>query len=137
LALGLAVDACSQSEGSPPSLPTTVIWPSGGSGSLAHPPYLEVSATGGTRSDNRVLDDRRSMLRACYETGLASEPSMNGTVSFRLEISAAGLAKLTTNGNLGLSKDVESCMRRVLCSAQFDVAAAHEITLSIVGKTHN
>jgi hypothetical protein len=93
-----------------------------------------MESTGEVGADARLLAGLRASLRSCYNKGLAVDPSMTGTVSFRVEVSADGTPKAATKSNVGLSKDVESCMLHKLERAQFDAAPAHTIDVKIVAK---
>jgi hypothetical protein len=113
--------------GGPPVAPADAADPS-----LHGDVTLGITADAG--SDVRMLLGARPGLRACYNRGLMGDPSMAGTASFRLEVSATGKPQATTTSNAGLSSDVETCMLHKLGRLELDAAPAHTIEVQVVAK---
>src|SRR5205085_787413 len=69
----------------------------------------------------RVVASLRPKFRACYNKGLATDPSMSGSVTIVTKVAPNGEVT-TADGSAvnGLSPDVVSCIARVVRNANFD-----------------
>jgi len=89
-------------------------------------PKANVSGTGKVSvgkvsGADRVLAAARGRVRACYQSGLNTDPEMEGKVSFTLSIGASGSvssANVTPSGNI--TGGVISCIQSVLQGLAFD-----------------
>lgn len=80
---------------------------------------------------DRVLAGARARARACYQTGLNSNPDMEGRASFTLTISGSGSvssANVSTGGSL--SPSVGSCIKAALQGLSFDAPEGGTATIS-------
>jgi len=84
-------------------------------------PTASVLGPGTPPSAASTIARLRPAFRACYNRGLASDPTMSGNIVLEIEITASGdVASVTKVGGVGLSSDVESCIVRRARSASFD-----------------
>lgn len=104
----------------------------GGAGDGAGPaqqvaaPKPVVSGSGSVTSGkisgaDRVLAGARARARACYQSGLATNPDMEGRVSFTLTISASGsVSNASASPSGSISGGVVSCIQSALRGLTFD-----------------
>jgi hypothetical protein len=70
---------------------------------------------------DRVIAGLRPGFRACYNTGLQSDPTMSGKVTISVKIGPNGeVSSADVASNSGLSDGVANCIARKLRNAQFD-----------------
>ena len=70
---------------------------------------------------DRVIAGLRPGFRACYNTGLQSDPTMAGKVTISVKIGPNGeVSSADVANNSGLSDGVANCIARKLRNAQFD-----------------
>ncbi|MEZ4302798.1 MAG: AgmX/PglI C-terminal domain-containing protein [Polyangiaceae bacterium] len=68
----------------------------------------------------RVVQQNHGRFRACYERGLAANPSLSGGVTTKFLIGAGGLVKSAANLGADLAdKDVVSCVTRTFAGLAF------------------
>ncbi len=80
---------------------------------------------------DRVLAGARGRIRGCYQSGLNSNPDMEGRVSFTLSISASGsVSSASASPSGSLSGGVVSCIQGVLRSLSFDAPEGGAATVS-------
>jgi hypothetical protein len=90
------------------------------------PPKATVSGSAvpsGSRINgaDRVISLARAKARACYQAGLATNPDMEGSVSFSLSVSSSGSVSSASASPSGtLSSSVASCVKGALTSLSFD-----------------
>jgi hypothetical protein len=80
---------------------------------------------------DRVIAGARGRVRACYQAGLASNPDMEGRVSFTLSIGGSGSvssASVSPGGSIGGS--VVGCIQGVLRGLSFDAPEGGAATVS-------
>jgi outer membrane biosynthesis protein TonB len=69
----------------------------------------------------RVAAGLRPRFRACYQAGLAREPSMTATITVIVSVQADGqVSNTSVSSGTGLSSPVEACVLRVARSAVFE-----------------
>lgn len=74
----------------------------------------------------------RPGFRSCYNKGLASDPSMAGSITIAIEIAANGdVIDVTKKSGSGLSSDVETCIMKRAKNASFDSPGSSGATLSV------
>jgi hypothetical protein len=70
---------------------------------------------------DRVIGLARARARACYQTGLSTNPDMEGSVSFSLSVSSSGsVSSASASPSGSLSSGVASCIKGALSSLSFD-----------------
>lgn len=90
------------------------------------------SATVPVNNADRVIAGLRGRFKACYQQGLASDPSMSGKVVMSTKIGPNGeVASVSPASNSGLSEGVVSCIARAIRNAQFDPPGGGGSTLSV------
>lgn len=110
---------------------------SGSSGQVAGPrgnaSVGGVAVSGGTVSNAaRVVAGMRAGFRACYQRGLAENPTAAGTVRLTLQIAPSGQVAgntMTSSGNLPAS--VLSCVQARARAAQFDPPSSGNATIVV------
>ena len=81
---------------------------------------------------DRVIAGLRPGFRACYQTGLQSDPTMSGKVSFTVKVGPNGeVSSADVTSNSGLSDGVANCIARKLRNAQFDAPGGSGSTLQV------
>jgi Ca-activated chloride channel family protein len=79
------------------------------------------SMTGKISGVDRVLAKGRARVRACYSAGLATNPDMEGKISFTLAISPGGdVSGVNLSPGGSISGSVVSCARSALSALSFD-----------------
>lgn len=107
-----------------------------GTGQAVAPPKANVSGGGSVSvgkisGADRVLAGARGRVRACYQSGLGSNPDMEGRASFTLSVSGSGSvssANVSPSGTL--SGGVISCIKGVLSGLSFDPPEGGAATVS-------
>ncbi len=90
------------------------------------------SATVPVNNADRVIAGLRGRFKACYQQGLASDPSMSGKVVMSTKIGPNGeVASVSPASNSGLSDGVVQCIARAIRNAQFDAPGGGGSTLSV------
>ncbi len=90
------------------------------------------SATVPVSDADRVIAGLRPRFRACYQTGLNSDPSMAGKVQITAKIGPNGeVNSADVASNTGLSASVASCIARAIKNAQFSAPGGSGSTLSV------
>ncbi len=80
----------------------------------------------------RVVAGLRPKFRACYNKGLAQDPSMAGQVIITAKIAPNGEVQTADASSAsGLSSDVQQCIARVVRNANFDPPGGSGSTLNI------
>lgn len=80
----------------------------------------------------RTVAMLRPGFRACYNKGLASDPTQSGTLTLEIEIDKSGdVVNVTKVGGLGLSADVEQCIMRRARGAAFPSGASAKIRVPV------
>ena len=81
---------------------------------------------------DRVVAGLRPRFRACYQTGLNSDPTMSGKVTISAKIGPNGeVSDASIASNSGLSASVAACMANVVKRAQFNAPGGGGSTLQI------
>jgi hypothetical protein len=90
------------------------------------------SATVPVSDADRVIAGLRPRFRACYQTGLNSDPSMSGKVVITAKVAPNGeVSDASVSSNSGLSAAVASCIANHVKRAQFSAPGGGGSTLSI------
>ena len=90
------------------------------------------SATVPVSDADRVIAGLRPRFRACYQTGLNSDPSMSGKVTITAKVGPNGeVSSADVSSNSGLSAGVAQCIARAVRNAQFSAPGGSGSTLSI------
>ncbi len=90
------------------------------------------SATVPVSGADRVIAGLRGRFRACYQQGLATDPSMSGKVVMSTKIGPNGeVASVSPASNSGLSDGVIACIARAIRNAQFDPPGGGGSVLSV------
>ena len=80
----------------------------------------------------RVVAGLRAKFRACYNTGLQSDPTMQGSITISARISPNGeVESATPQGGNGLSDGVQKCIARVVRNANFEAPGGTGSTINI------
>ncbi len=80
----------------------------------------------------RVIARLRPAFRACYNRGLATDPSMSGNFVMSLKVSASGdVTDATKASGTGLSSEVEQCILRRAKGASFTPPGGSGSTLQV------
>jgi hypothetical protein len=83
---------------------------------------LSVSGSESPDAVHKVVRARIGSIRACYQKGLASDPTLHGVVSTTFSIQADGkVGKASESSSLG-NAQVESCIQRVFMTMTFPTA---------------
>lgn len=78
----------------------------------------------------RSIARLRPGFRACYNRGLATDPSMSGNLVMSLKVAANGdVTDVTKASGTGLSSEVEQCILRRAKAASFDAPGGSGSTL--------
>jgi hypothetical protein len=97
------------------------------SASAAPDPEVELE-----RRTRDVIVANRPRLRACYETALAQDPTLEGKVVLVVEVGQSGKAEHVLEGHReGLSDGVIHCLARVLRTIPFHDGAARTIRIQV------
>ena len=81
---------------------------------------VEMTTKPAIQDADRVIAGLRARIRQCYQTGLNTDPSMEGSIGVKVVVAPNG--EVTTAdvvSNTGLSPSVASCISRVIGRAQF------------------
>jgi hypothetical protein len=90
------------------------------------------SASVPVNNAERVVAGLRPKFRACYNKGLASDPSMAGSVTITAKIAPNGeVTAADSGGGGGLSPEVQTCIARAVKNAQFDAVGGSGSTINI------
>ena len=90
------------------------------------------SATVPVNGADRVIAALRGRFKACYQQGLATDPSMSGKVVMSTKIGPNGeVASVSPASNSGLSDGVVQCIARAIRNAQFDPPGGGGSVLSV------
>jgi hypothetical protein len=90
------------------------------------------SATVPISDADRVIAGLRPRFRACYQTGLNSDPNMSGKVVITAKVGPNGeVSSADVSSNTGLSQSVASCIAGVVKRAQFNPPGGGGSTLNI------
>lgn len=90
------------------------------------------SATVPVSGADRVIAGLRGRFRACYQTGLSSDPSMSGKVVMSTKVGPNGeVSSVSPASNSGLSDAVVQCIARAIRNAQFDAPGGSGSTITI------
>jgi hypothetical protein len=90
------------------------------------------SASVPVNNAERVVAGLRPKFRACYNKGLASDPSMAGSVTITAKIAPNGeVTSADSGGGGGLSPEVQTCIARAVKNAQFDAVGGSGSTINI------
>ncbi len=90
------------------------------------------SASVPVNNAERVVAGLRPKFRACYNKGLASDPSMAGAVTITAKIAPNGeVTSADSGGGGGLSPEVQTCIARAVKNAQFDAVGGSGSTINI------
>lgn len=111
---------------SPTSPPTALTGPRG---------EVSLGATSATvpvSDADRVVAGLRPGFRSCYNKGLASDPTMSGTLTISIRVSPNGdVESVAKIGGSGLSADVENCMINKAKHAAFSAPGGTGSTLQV------
>jgi hypothetical protein len=111
--------------------------PAGPAGTDRGGPSFEVElgapiASAHVSGAERVVAGLKPKFRACYNKGLAADPTMAGSVTIVAKIGPNGeVTGADPSGGGGLSLEVQSCLARVVRNAPFEAAAGAGATLQI------
>jgi L-cystine uptake protein TcyP (sodium:dicarboxylate symporter family) len=73
----------------------------------------------------QVIAKLRPRIRRCYERGLASDPSMAGSMLVHTKVAANGeVDRAVAASVIGLSSEVSTCIARVIGGATFERTAS-------------
>ncbi len=90
------------------------------------------SATVPVNNAERVVAGLRAKFRSCYNTGLQSDPTMQGAVTISAKIAPNGeVSSADIASNSGLSASVASCIARAVRNANFDAPGGTGSTINI------
>jgi hypothetical protein len=90
------------------------------------------SATVPVNNAERVVAGLRAKFRSCYNTGLQSDPTMQGSVTISAKIAPNGeVSSADIASNNGLSSTVASCIARAVRNANFDAPGGTGSTINI------
>jgi hypothetical protein len=91
------------------------------------------SVVGATVPDvDRVLAGMRPGFRACYNKGLAADPTMSGKLVLSIKVAANGdIDAVTKASGSGLSSEVESCMIARAKRATFSAPTSGGATVQV------
>ena len=77
--------------------------------------------TGKITNADRVIAGMRGRMRACYNSGLQQDPSMEGSIKLKAKIDEKGeVTSAEITSNTGLSTAVGTCVTNVVRRAQFE-----------------
>ncbi len=81
---------------------------------------------------DRVIAGLRPRFRACYQQGLAQDPSMQGKVTIAVSVGPNGeVSSAEPSSNAGLSAGVAACIARAIRNAQFSAPGGSGSKLSV------
>jgi TonB family protein len=91
------------------------------------------SADAGPIADTeRVLMRMRSGFRYCYNQGLAKDPSLAGTITLAIDVSASGDVTNVKKKSAGINAEVDDCLMRRARSAMFDASpSSHTVNVPL------
>ncbi|MBL8612656.1 MAG: DUF2330 domain-containing protein [Myxococcales bacterium] len=92
-------------------------------------------ATGGAgiQDLDRVVASTRGRLRACYQSGLASDPSMSGSLELKVTVAPTGeVSSVEAASNKGLSANVVTCATSVARRAHFTGGGSFAVKMKFV-----